>query len=599
VDNDCDGLTDASDPDCEAPPEICDNGSDDNGNGLIDCADPQCDNFVFNTTTCGEGACAATGSLVCQNSGQVDTCSPVDPAGEGPFGDASCEDNIDNNCNGLTDANDPSCAAPPETCNNGQDDNGDGLTDCEDPQCAGVTFGACSTGNPGVCDAGTLTCEGSGVGPVCVQDQPAGSEGPFGDASCSDSIDNDCNGLTDETDPNCQPGPEVCDNDIDDNGNDLVDCADSMCEGFIGQPGACNTGLPGVCSAGTSTCSSGEKFCDQDVPAGTEGPFTSLTCSDGLDNDCDGLADGNDPDCNVPLEVCDNGQDDNGNGLVDCEDTQCAGTNFGACDTGNPGICAAGSLTCDGSQPGPVCAQDQTAQPEGPAGSPSCTDGFDNDCDGLTDADDLDCQAPPVEICDNAIDDNDNGLIDCQDPECDQVTFGGCDTGNPGLCAAGTLTCDGTAIGPVCNQNQEPGVEGPYTSMTCADGVDNDCDGLSDADDPDCEPLLCSDENMPVIIEMEYNRGDEELHIKGRASAGTLITIVNSDTGETLAEDIRVRENKWEAELEDVGRDLGNISVISSNGCTVDLEVESDREDHEDERNERRRLNRRGRRSDD
>jgi len=91
-----------------------------------------------------------------------------------------------------------------------------------------------------------------------------------------------------------------------------------------------------------------------------------------------------------------------------------------------------------------------------------------------------------VEICDNQIDDNGNGLTDCQDPECDQVTFGACDTGEPGICAAGTLTCDGTAIGPVCVQNQQPGVEGPYTSMTCQDGLDNDCDGFTDADDPDC-----------------------------------------------------------------------------------------------------------------
>jgi hypothetical protein len=603
VDNDCDGLTDASDPDCEAPPEICDNSSDDNGNGLADCADPQCDNFVYGPTICGEGACAATGSLVCRNGAQTDTCTPGSPQGEGPFADPSCEDNIDNNCDGLTDANDPNCTAPPETCDNGQDDNGDGLVDCEDLQCAGVTFGACNTGNPGVCAAGTLVCDGAGVGPACVQDQPAGTEGPIGDGSCSDGTDNDCNGLTDETDPNCQPGPEICDNNLDDNDDGLVDCADPMCEGFVGQPESCNTGLPGICSTGTLTCSNNEKFCDQERPAGPEGPSTSPTCSDGQDNDCDGLADANDPDCTVPLEVCDNGLDDNSNGLVDCEDPQCKGMTFGGCNTGNLGICADGSLTCDGSQPGQVCAQDQTAQPEGPAGSPSCGDGLDNDCDGLSDTDDLDCQAPPVENCDNGIDDNGNGLIDCQDPECDQVTFGACDTGNAGVCAAGTLACDGTASDPVCNQNQEPGVEGPYTSLNCTDGMDNDCDGLTDAEDPNCELPLCGDGNLPVIIEMEYDRDDEELHIEGRAAAGTSITIINADTGEILAEGISVREGKWETELEHVGSDLENVGVISSNGCRIDQEVESDREDHEDdeeeEHNKRHRRDRKGSRSED
>jgi hypothetical protein len=487
IDNDCDDLTDAADPDCAAPPEICDNGIDDNLNGLTDCADPQCDNFVYGATSCGVGACEATGQEVCQTPDIVDTCTPGAPGAEGPFGDASCTDGIDNDCDGLTDVDDPDCEAPPEICDNGIDDNLNGLTDCEDPQCDGATFGACDTGNPGVCAAGTLTCDGSAVGPVCEQDQTAGTEGPFTDPTCFDGLDNDCNGLTDEFDPNCQPVPEICNNNVDDNDNGLVDCADPDCEGYIGQPGDCSTGLPGICSAGTTTCTGGQKFCEQDTQAGPEGPFDSPTCSDGLDNDCDNLTDANDPDCTVPPEVCDNDQDDNGNGLVDCEDPQCADATFGACDTGNPGICSAGTLTCDGSQPGAVCTQDQTAQPEGPFGSPTCTDGLDNDCDGLTDAADPDCAEPVVEICDNNVDDNGNGLTDCQDPECDQVSFGACDTGEPGICAAGTLICDGTAIGPVCEQNQQPGVEGPYTSATCSDGLDNDCDGLIDEDDPDCD----------------------------------------------------------------------------------------------------------------
>ncbi|HYQ71152.1 MAG TPA: hypothetical protein VET88_04390, partial [Gammaproteobacteria bacterium] len=88
-------------------PEICDNGQDDNSNGLVDCADPVCDGFVDGSTTCGVGACAATGNLVCQTPGQIDTCSPGTPQAEGPFSMPSCSDGIDNDCNGLTDAADP------------------------------------------------------------------------------------------------------------------------------------------------------------------------------------------------------------------------------------------------------------------------------------------------------------------------------------------------------------------------------------------------------------------------------------------------------------------------------------------------------------
>jgi len=480
IDNDCDGLTDSADLDCAEPQEICDNGFDDNLNGLTDCEDPQCDNFVYGPTTCGVGACSASGQDVCQTPDIVDTCQPGTPGGEGPFSDATCEDGIDNDCDGLADAADPDCEAPPEVCDNGVDDNGNGLVDCADPQCDGFVDGACATGLPGICAAGTFVCEGGGQ--VCSQNQPAGTEGPFGDQTCFDGLDNDCDGLADDNDPDCDPVPEICDDGVDNSGNGLVDCEDPACDGFVG--GACDTGNLGICAIGTTACRELQQFCDQNEPAGTEGPFDSPTCSDGLDNDCDGLADAEDPDCDVPAEICDNGTDDNANGLIDCEDPQCDGVSFGACDTGNPGVCSAGTLTCDGSAIGPVCTQDQVAGTEGPFGDASCGDGLDNDCDGLTDAADPDCAEPVVEICDNGVDDTGNGLVDCADPECDGFVDGACDTGEPGICAAGTFVCQD--LGQVCMQDQPTGTEGPFGSPTCNDGLDNDCDGLTDEDDPDC-----------------------------------------------------------------------------------------------------------------
>jgi hypothetical protein len=47
-------------------------------------------------------------------------------------------------------------------------------------------------------------------------------------------------------------------------------------------------------------------------------------CSNGIDDDGDGLADGRDPDCFVtPEEICDNGIDDDGDELVDADDPDC------------------------------------------------------------------------------------------------------------------------------------------------------------------------------------------------------------------------------------------------------------------------------------
>ena len=95
-----------------------------------------------------------------------------------------------------------------------------------------------------------------------------------------------------------------------------------------------------------------------------------MTCDDGLDNDCDGLTDANDPDCQPQMT---------------CSDYLDKGScnNDPACEwVGSPK-----NGTC---QDADVCIPDET--PEA-----TCTDGIDNDCDGLTDcADTADCGGDPA-----------------------------------------------------------------------------------------------------------------------------------------------------------------------------------------------------------
>ncbi len=112
----------------------------------------------------------------------------------------------------------------------------------------------------------------------------------------------------------------------------------------------------------------------------------------------------------------------------------------------------------------------------------TCTDGVDNDCDGMVDCNDTDCDGdaacqvcvPLTEVC-NGADDDCDGQIDEGNPG------GGmsCSTGLNGVCAAGTTDCQGGSL--QCIQNMQSSAE------ICDDNLDNDCDGLTDADDPDCE----------------------------------------------------------------------------------------------------------------
>ena len=116
-----------------------------------------------------------------------------------------------------------------------------------------------------------------------------------------------------------------------------------------------------------------------------------------------------------------------------------------ACDTGEVGICSAGTVACpDGPLGAEVCEQTNDPVIE------ICGDGLDNDCDG--EVDDADVCTPPT--CTAAV---------------------ACETGEFGICSAGLTACpDGPSGAPVCERTNDPVAE------ICGDGLDNDCDGETD-----------------------------------------------------------------------------------------------------------------------
>ena len=119
------GMVTAEDP----PPEICD-GIDNDGDGEIDEGfDVGADCSI--DTTNEFGTCPTQGVKQCKADQTGTECVANGPlavpsAEQLAANDASCFDNVDNDCDGDTDADDTNCAAATEMFCNGFDDDSSG-----------------------------------------------------------------------------------------------------------------------------------------------------------------------------------------------------------------------------------------------------------------------------------------------------------------------------------------------------------------------------------------------------------------------------------------------------------------------------------------
>jgi len=327
---------------------------------------------------------------------------------------------------------------------------------------ATVALGGCASGDPAPGFGEFLTTDPGPNETVGDDDDDnattGGMTGGVGDDDDDDDgdeddddDDDDDDDVTDdgESDGGCTPEVEICD-DLDNDCDDMVD------EDFdVGA--ACETGDPGICSTGTNACTpEGDVRCVADnVPVAEE-------CN-GLDDDCDGTPDNDDPgggsNCRTGLfgvcaagitqcagaagvecvqttmsstEAC-NGMDDDCDGQTD-EGIPGVG---GGCNTGMAGICASGTNVCDESGGSIICQPDQTAV---------------------------------AETCNN-LDDNCNDVVDDNVPG----TGGSCATGLPGVCSTGTLTCNGAIASIQCVQDQQAA-----PAEICGNMLDDDCNGQAD-----------------------------------------------------------------------------------------------------------------------
>ncbi len=476
-----------------------DGGHDDGDGGQVECStNGDCnDDNACTDDFCDFGKCTHNNNLAACDDGQQ--CSVNDRCNNGVcVGETSMDCDDDNPCTEDSCDDTQGCV---HLSNNAACDDGDACTEgehCADSQCTGGS---------------QITCDDSNA---CTDDSCDSSSGCVftnNSLACDD-------GQACSTNDHCSNGVCVGDSDRDCDDNNI--CTEDRCDDALGCLHSYNMA---PCDDG-SACTDDDK-CDHGMCKGG----SALDCDDGnvcttdLCNEQSGCVHNNnsdpcsDGDACTAGDSCEDGECQAGS-TRDCNDGQVCtddscdsalgcihNNNMAACDDGNP--CTDGDHCAGG-----------TCQPG--------TSTF--DCDDDNDCTDDDCD--PVQGCSHqfntaACNDSDACTMNdvcasgsCQgiplDADGDGAVADGC-FGGDDCCDSGTEAVPGCTAASAAQINK--GVfEGTSNAGSCADGIDNDCDGLLDAADPGCQ--VCSGD--PDCDDGNVCNGSE-ICSGGQCQAGTTL----------------------------------------------------------------------------
>ncbi len=472
IDEDCDTLLDADDPDMTGLATwYLDADGDDHGartTSVESCARPT--GYALDPDDCDDADATAY-------PGADETCDGVDEDCDTVVDDGAIDASVwyaDTDEDGFGDAASATtdCEAPADTVSD--------AADCDD------TDGAVFPGAAEACDTLDNDCDGVADEGEWYADSDADT---FGDAAALDTScaapagfvadATDCDDTRGDVSPT---GAEVCDGaDADEDCDGLSDDADVAAGGTLWYP-----------DGDGDTYGAGAALTACDAPAGYVSSATDCDDADGAVSP-------------AGTESC-GGGDEDCDGLVDDDDASPTGTTTWYLDADADGF---GSTTSAAAclLPAGYAATDDDCVDTDDAISPdayeSCNDGVDQDCDGAdatvcdadgdgydvsTDCDDANADVNPGEreVCDAGdVDEDCDGVADDDDTSALATTktryYEDVDAdgyGDPG----GSLQCDIDA-GYVANNedcNDGDGSISPDASDICASSVDEDCSGEVD-----------------------------------------------------------------------------------------------------------------------
>ena len=382
---------------------------------------------------------------------------------------------------------------------------------CIDCFCQRGTAVDCDDGDQctqDVCNEDLVRCDNLPV------TEPPGTEGPVGDSTCGDGADNDCDGLTDGSDPGCISCT------TDQECTDLSDCTTDLCVNAsctndpVADGTGCSDGLyctendscqQGNCAGAQRDCSSvgggcTTGVCDEEQDLCVATPVDDGTgCNDGLycsENDvctagiCSGstrdcsqtAGDCTDASCNEDQDQCEGVPKSDGapceDGLYCTVDDQCIG---GGCNSGAPRDCSASGGSCvDGScnENADQCEGNTLPDGTGCDDADPCTSG--DQCQGGV------CLGTQT-ICSHLDGPCAQGVCNPSTGDCEAQAINqgqGCDDGqyctesdvcDQGLCISSARDCShltAECVNGVCNEGADRCDAQPIgNGLPCDDGV--------------------------------------------------------------------------------------------------------------------------------